>query len=161
MILSFASCKFLMWEWDLILPGWRWFYKPRVGVSKPCGAVSTRGITVFVPGSSGLQICGIISDSGMITYLPLVALALQTPGWGVHIERGGIDPGDHFFVPGLLELYMYGRVSNLGMRPYPPQVVLALRTPGWRLQTVRSGIDPGCHRFRPRYVGVEDAWKDL
>ena len=44
-------------EWDIVAPGWRWlhFRAPanqrsagEVGVSKPCGAVSTRGITVFV-----------------------------------------------------------------------------------------------------------------
>ena len=40
----------LIQGWDLILPGWRWPYKPQVGVSTPCWAVSTRGTTVFVPG---------------------------------------------------------------------------------------------------------------
>ena len=28
---------------------WCRFYEPQVGVSTPCGAVSTRGITIFVP----------------------------------------------------------------------------------------------------------------
>ena len=37
-------------ELDPILPGWRWLYEPRVIVSTPCGAVSTRGVTVVVPG---------------------------------------------------------------------------------------------------------------
>ena len=53
---------FLIREWDLILPRWRWVYEPRVGVSKPCGAVSTQATTVFVPGSSELQMYGIIYD---------------------------------------------------------------------------------------------------
>ena len=33
-----------------ILPHWCWLYNPQVGVSTPCGAVSTRGTTAFVPG---------------------------------------------------------------------------------------------------------------
>ena len=47
---------FLVRGWDPIVPGWRWIYfrapatqqaADGVGVSKPCGAVSTRGVTVF------------------------------------------------------------------------------------------------------------------
>ena len=41
---------FLIGGWNLILPGWRWLYEPWVEVSALCGAVSTRGITVFAPG---------------------------------------------------------------------------------------------------------------
>ena len=37
-------------------------------------------------------------------YPPRVALPLRTPGWGFHIVRGGIDPGDHRFRPRMLEL---------------------------------------------------------
>ena len=32
---------------------------------------------------------GKISDSGMGSYRPRVALALRTPGWGLHTMRGG------------------------------------------------------------------------
>ena len=49
--------------YNLILTGWRWLYSRApanqrwadgVEVSTPYGAVSTRGITVFVPGLSEL-----------------------------------------------------------------------------------------------------------
>ena len=53
--------------------------EPRVGISTPCGAVSTRGITVFVPGLSGLSWYGRISDPGMEPYPLGVALARRTP----------------------------------------------------------------------------------
>ena len=33
---------FMIRGWHRILPGWRWLYKPRVGVSTPCGALSIR-----------------------------------------------------------------------------------------------------------------------
>ena len=42
--------SFLIRGWDLILPGRRWLYEPQIGVSLPCGAVPTGGITDFVPG---------------------------------------------------------------------------------------------------------------
>ena len=54
---------FLVRGWDPIVPGWRWIYfrapatqqaADGVGVSKPCGAVSTRGVTVFAPWLSEL-----------------------------------------------------------------------------------------------------------
>ena len=61
---SFTCAEgFLIHRWEPILPGVRWRYvrasanqQPArgVGVSAPCGAVSTRGITVFVPGLSEL-----------------------------------------------------------------------------------------------------------
>ena len=45
---------FLIRERGVILPGWRWLYVPQVGGfdavwGTPYGAVSARGITVFVP----------------------------------------------------------------------------------------------------------------
>ena len=49
-----------------------------VGVSTPFGAVSTRGITVFVTDSLKLYMYGRISDPGMIPYPPRAALAPQT-----------------------------------------------------------------------------------
>ena len=61
------SCRcmqgFLIRGWEPVVPGWRWLYfrapanqrtAGGVGVSTPCGAVSTRGITVFVPALSML-----------------------------------------------------------------------------------------------------------
>ena len=133
----------------------------RIGVSTPCMEVSTRGTTVFVPGSLKLYIYGRISDRGVVSYPPRVALALQTPYWGFHTVRGGIDPGDHRVRLQLLELNMYGRIYGPGMGLYPARVALALRTPGWGFHHVRGGIDPGDHLCRPRFVGVVDVWKDL
>ena len=39
---------------------------------------------------------GRISDLGMTSYPPRVALDLRTPGWGYPTVRGGIDPWGHF-----------------------------------------------------------------
>ena len=73
--------------WDLILPGSCWLYEPQplnqqsasvVGVSTPCEAVPTRGVTVFVPGVLDLYIYGRIFDPGKGPYPPRVALALRT-----------------------------------------------------------------------------------
>ena len=79
------SCKcmegLMIRGWEPVVPGWRWLYSRApanqrstggVGVSTPCGAVSTRGITVFVPGLSELQMYGGISEPRMGTYLPRV-----------------------------------------------------------------------------------------
>ena len=65
---------------------------------------------MFVPGSSELQMYGIISDSGMGSYPPQVALGLRTSGWGFQTVRGGIDPGDHRLRPwfvGVVDVWNY------------------------------------------------------
>ena len=57
---------FLIRGWDPILPVWRWLHEPQpisnqpvgVDVSTPCGTVSTRGTTVFVPGVFEVQMYG-------------------------------------------------------------------------------------------------------
>ena len=41
--------EFLIRGPDIILAGWRWLYEPQVGVSTPCGAVSTRWTAVSYP----------------------------------------------------------------------------------------------------------------
>ena len=74
-----------------------------VGVSTPCGVVSTRGTTVFVPDLMELQIYGRIYEPGMGPYPPRVAPAKRTPGWGFHTVRIGIDPDDHRFRPRFVE----------------------------------------------------------
>ena len=70
---------FLMRRWEPILPGVRWLYvrspanqrsASETGVSTPCGAVSTRGITVFVPRLSELKRYGRISNPGWETIFP-------------------------------------------------------------------------------------------
>ena len=119
------SCKgiegFLIREWKPILPGVRWLcvrspanHRPAsaAGVSTPCGAVSTRGITVFVPGLSYLYIYGGISDPGMGPCRPRVALALfsspsqrSAGGIGVSTSCGAVSArGITVFVPALSEL---------------------------------------------------------
>ena len=95
---------FLSWRWSLVLPGWRWLYQPRVGVSKSCGTISTWGTTVFVPGLLKLYMYGNISDRGMGPYPSRMALALRTPSWGFHPLRGGMESGDHRFRTVLFQL---------------------------------------------------------
>ena len=69
--------RFLIRGWGPVAPGWRWRYfralanqrsAGGVGFSTPCGAVSTRGITVFVPELSELYMYGRISEPGAGTY---------------------------------------------------------------------------------------------
>ena len=70
--------RFLIRGWDPVLPGWRWLHEPQpisyfvsasgVGVSTPCGAVSTGGTIVFVPDVLELQKYGRISHPGMGPY---------------------------------------------------------------------------------------------
>ena len=102
-----------------------------IGVSTPCGAVSTRGICVFVPGLLELKRYGRIYDPGMGNYLPRVRRDLgigprgnsrhffgfmypsqsairQTGGVGVSTPCGSVStPVISLFVPGLSELHMY------------------------------------------------------
>ena len=79
------SCRFvtgfLIRGWVTVVPGWRWLYfrapanqrsAGGVGVSTPCGAFSTRGITVFVPSLSELSMYGGIAEPGMGIYPPRV-----------------------------------------------------------------------------------------
>ena len=127
--------------WDPVVPGWRWhcFRAPAnhrsaggVGFSTPYGAVSTRGITVFVPRLLDLYMYGGISDLGMRPCRPRMTLALfSSPsqsaigrrGWGFHTVRCGFDPGDHRFRPPVVGVVDgYGRISEPGMGTYPPRV---------------------------------------
>ena len=114
------------------------------GVSTPCGAVSTRGITVFVPVWLVLYTLKSILDSGMETYLPRVrqdldvgpsgdsrsALALQAPanqqsvhGCGVSTPcravstRGSLFSSRDYWTCLCMEGLM-----NREMGPYPPRV---------------------------------------
>ena len=45
-----------------------------------------------------------VQDPGIRPYSPLVALALRTPGWGFHIVRDDVNPGDHRFRPQFIEV---------------------------------------------------------
>ena len=73
--------RFMIRGWDIIVPGWRCILSRApanqrlaggIGVPTPCEAVSTRGITVFVPGLSELYMYEGISEPGMGTYSPQV-----------------------------------------------------------------------------------------
>ena len=75
-----------MRDWTLSSPGCDGFIfenqpisdRPgEAGVSTPCGAVSIRGNSVFVPGLSKLYMYGRISNPRMGTYPPRGALALS------------------------------------------------------------------------------------
>ena len=140
--------EFMIREWDVILPGWRWLCEPRVVVSTPCGAASTRGTTVFVPSLFELKMNGRIHDGR----------DLIVPGWCwlhepqvVFSTTCGVvsTRGTTLFVPVLLDLDMYGRIYDPVMAPYLPRVALALRTPGWRFHAVGVGIDPRTIVFVP------------
>ena len=54
------------------------------------------GTTVFIPGLLKLSLYGRISDPGMGSYPPWMAMALRTPGWSFHTGRGGIDTRDNY-----------------------------------------------------------------
>ena len=86
-----------------------------VGVSTPCGAVSTRGTSVSVPGVLELQVHGMISHPGMGPYhLPSSPGAAGSTNPANHqlTSAGGLSTscwavstlGPPVFVPGALEL---------------------------------------------------------
>ena len=79
----------------------------------------------------------------MESYALRVALALQTPGWGIPIVRGGIDWGTIVIVSGLSVLLMRGTISDPETGYLLPRATLTLRTPGWRFHIVRGGIKQG------------------
>ena len=92
-----------------------------VGVSTPCGAASTQGTTVFVPGLLDLSKYIRKSDPRMAIYPPRLALALRTPGWGFLVVLGAIDPGAYRFVSSWrcrcsagLAISSYGILSSVG-----------------------------------------------
>ena len=104
---------------------------------------------------------GNISDWGVGSYPPQVALTLRTPGWGVHTVGGGIDLGDHRFRPRFVGVVMYGKIFLIrgwdpilpGWRwPYKPQV--GVSTPCRAVSTRETTV------FHPRFVAVVDVWKD-
>ena len=85
----------------------------------------------------------------MESYAPRVALALQTPGWGIPIVRGGIDWGTIVIVSGLSVLLMRGTISDPETGYLLPRATLTLRTPGWRFHIVRGGIKQGTNVIVP------------
>ena len=123
-----------------------------VGVSTPCGAASTRGITVFVPSILELYIYEMISDPEVGPCPPRVALALRIPGWGFHTVRGGIDPGDHRFRPrfaGAADVRKDPR-----MQSYPPRMPLTLRN--------QVGVSTPCGAISTRGTNVfVPSWLEL
>ena len=125
-----------------------------VGVSTPCGTVSTRGTTVFVLVVLQLEMHGRISDPRMGPYPPRVALAPRTQPISNQLvslgfpHRAGQYTGDHRFRP-RVALWLHG--------PQP----ISNQQWSWGFHTMRSGINPRDHRFRPRCVGVADVRKDF
>ena len=73
--------RFNIRGWDHILPGWCWLNEPQVEVSTPCGTVSTRGTTVFIPGLLELKMYGTIHDPGMGPCSPRVVIPLRILVW--------------------------------------------------------------------------------
>ena len=74
-----------------------------LGFPHPSGAVSTRGMTMFVPRLSELYVHGGISDPGMGLFLPGWYCSTNPSQsaisqWGrFHTVRGGYDSGVHHF----------------------------------------------------------------
>ena len=152
---------FMIRGWDPIVSRWRWLYfrapanhrlAGGVGVSAPCGAVSTRRITIFVPGLSELYMYGRISEPVTGTYPPppyppRVALALRTPGWGFHTVQGSTGPGGAPFSPPVcwsctcMEGFLiqgWGVILPGGRWLYEPQV--GVYRPGRQRRLLRDEI---------------------
>ena len=93
----------------------------RIGVSKPCGAVSTRRITVFLPDLLELYMYAIISGPGMEYYPSRVRRNLTNPSQSAISQGvGGSTPceaastrGITVFLPGL-EFDIYGGILTRG-----------------------------------------------
>ena len=110
---------------------------------------------------------------------------MQSPSGVVrfHTLRGGIDPGDLCFRPQVVGVVEVWRELSSGDKTLsspgaagprrwperqlspragsmsPSQSVITQR--GWSFHTLRGGIDPGDLCLRPRFVGVEEIWKDI
>ena len=151
-----------------------------VGVSTPCGAVSTRGITVFASNVLELYIYRRISDLGMGPYLPRVALAPRTQpisnqsvGLGFKHYAGRYRPGGLPFSSPVCSRCncMEGFIIR-GWDPiifHLPRVALTPRTLANQQSGSRVGgstpcgavSTPATTRFRPRWVGVAGIWNDF
>ena len=72
-----------------------------IGISTPCGAVSTRENSIFAPGVPEIRAMDGRLNRGWGTIIPgLPSLYAPQPisdrpwDWGSHILRGGVDPGE-------------------------------------------------------------------
>ena len=154
-----------------------------LGVSTPCGAVSTCGINVLVPGLLEVQRYGRISDPGMRPYPPRVRRDLDVgPGetlaarWlhepqsinnqprrlGFPHRAGRYRPGGPLFSSPVRRscrgaegflIKEWGLIVPAWRWLYEPQSI-SDQPMGLGFHTVRGGINPENHRFRPRLVGV-------
>ena len=113
-----------------------------VGVSTPCGAVSTPPTTVFAPGLLELYRYRRISDPEMGPCPPRVALALRIPSWDFQTMRGGIDPGDHLFRSHFSKIIHIDGFLIRGWDLILPRWRWLLKISGWGFHTVRGGINP-------------------
>ena len=128
-----------------------------IGVSARCGAVSTRGTAVYVPGSSRLQMYGRMDDRGMAPYPPRRLVFLHRPG----LCRPGVSPFESSVC------WSCRRVDGCGILKWevilPGRRWLHLSQPisdeplGLGFHTARGGINLGDHHSRPRCV--LDVWK--
>ena len=116
-----------------------------IGVSARCGAVSTRGTAVYVPGSSGLQMYGRMDDRGMAPYPPQRLVFLHRPG----LCRPGVslDPGCHCLNPPFVRvvdvwkdaLFGNGRLSSLARVGFTCPNRSAMSHWGWGF-TLRGAV---------------------
>ena len=145
---------------------------PRVSANqRSASEVSTRGITVFVPGVLASQIYEMIYDPGMGPDLSRMALAPRTPanqqsvsGVWVFTPFGEVSTrGTTVFVSGSSKLYMCGRIYDPKMRPYPPLVRRIPRTPTNQRSTSGGGVSTPCGVVPAREIivfvrGSSESW---
>ena len=129
---------------------------PRVGVSTPCGAVSSREIIAFVPDLVGVVDVWKAFCSGDATAYSRGAVGFTNSqsesagGVGISISCGAVsNRGTTVFVPGWLELQMYDRISDPGMGLYPPGWHWLHETQLISNQPVATGFPQGAGRYRP------------
>ena len=104
--------------WDLILPGLRWSYEPQVGVTTPCGAVSTPGTTAFVPvcwNCRGMELLLVGRWHPILSRWQWVAVAFRTPRLGCPHLTGQHLLGGPPFRPsfiGVVDVQKHSRSEN-------------------------------------------------
>ena len=131
------------------------------GMGPPCGAVSTPGAPVFVPGVLGLQIrCvygiflirrwDLILSPGGADSTNLSQSAISRWGWGFHTVRGGIDPGDRRVLPGCVGVAnIWKDFSSLDGTLSSPGALAQQTRADQHNQSVRLGFSRCAGRYLP------------
>ena len=138
-----------------------------IGVSTPCGAAPTRGITMFVHSWLERRMCRRICDPGIGPYRPRLPLTPRTPanqrsasGVGAsapcrQVSTRGISVSSpvclvYRCMEGILIPRWDPILTGCGWLYEPPPD--NDQRWGWGFHTVRDGIDRRDNQFRPRFV---------